>query len=178
MGFERYLQCILGVDNIKDVIPFPRFTHSCLLQLKGKDYRKNSAHEYTCRRLGCVFRNVNFGVQFLCYEVYCMGTRSGLDFLKQLFTDSNELPREKYSEQLDFQVCYLSQEGKRSSWACCAAARGAGTGERLGPGDISTRREETLKIRPQNSSSTLRQNGNVSPCSVFYQQLTSLCIFF
>uniref|UniRef100_A0A2K6CNW0 asparagine--tRNA ligase n=1 Tax=Macaca nemestrina TaxID=9545 RepID=A0A2K6CNW0_MACNE len=24
MGFERYLQCILGVDNIKDVIPFPR----------------------------------------------------------------------------------------------------------------------------------------------------------
>ncbi|XP_068412305.1 asparaginyl-tRNA synthetase isoform X2 [Eschrichtius robustus] len=31
MGFERYLQCILGIDNIKDVIPFPRFTHSCLL---------------------------------------------------------------------------------------------------------------------------------------------------
>ncbi|NWI28983.1 SYNM protein, partial [Sula dactylatra] len=31
MGFERYLQCILGVDNIKDVIPFPRFSHSCLL---------------------------------------------------------------------------------------------------------------------------------------------------
>ncbi|XP_077663639.1 asparaginyl-tRNA synthetase isoform X3 [Eretmochelys imbricata] len=31
MGFERYLQCILGVDNIKDVIPFPRFPHSCLL---------------------------------------------------------------------------------------------------------------------------------------------------
>ncbi|NXT41923.1 SYNM protein, partial [Pelecanoides urinatrix] len=31
MGFERYLQCLLGVDNIKDVIPFPRFSHSCLL---------------------------------------------------------------------------------------------------------------------------------------------------
>ncbi|KAM8814748.1 asparaginyl-tRNA synthetase isoform 2-T2 [Rhynchonycteris naso] len=31
MGFERYLQCILGIDNIKDVIPFPRFTRSCLL---------------------------------------------------------------------------------------------------------------------------------------------------
>ncbi|XP_065268251.1 asparaginyl-tRNA synthetase isoform X4 [Emys orbicularis] len=31
MGFERYLQCILGVDNIKDVMPFPRFPHSCLL---------------------------------------------------------------------------------------------------------------------------------------------------
>ncbi|NWZ90280.1 SYNM protein, partial [Nesospiza acunhae] len=31
MGFERYLQYILGVDNIKDVIPFPRFSHSCLL---------------------------------------------------------------------------------------------------------------------------------------------------
>ncbi|XP_034614974.1 probable asparagine--tRNA ligase, mitochondrial isoform X2 [Trachemys scripta elegans] len=31
MGFERYLQCILGVENIKDVIPFPRFPHSCLL---------------------------------------------------------------------------------------------------------------------------------------------------
>ncbi|XP_008842418.1 probable asparagine--tRNA ligase, mitochondrial [Nannospalax galili] len=31
MGFERYLQCVLGVNNIKDVIPFPRFTHSCVL---------------------------------------------------------------------------------------------------------------------------------------------------
>ncbi|XP_018591824.2 asparaginyl-tRNA synthetase [Scleropages formosus] len=31
MGFERYLQCVLGVHNIKDVIPFPRFSHSCLL---------------------------------------------------------------------------------------------------------------------------------------------------
>ncbi|NXR16556.1 SYNM protein, partial [Cinclus mexicanus] len=31
MGFERYLQYVLGVDNIKDVIPFPRFSHSCLL---------------------------------------------------------------------------------------------------------------------------------------------------
>ncbi|XP_028656138.1 probable asparagine--tRNA ligase, mitochondrial isoform X2 [Erpetoichthys calabaricus] len=31
MGFERYLQCILGVDNIKDTIPFPRFSYSCLL---------------------------------------------------------------------------------------------------------------------------------------------------
>ncbi|KAF4802066.1 putative asparagine--tRNA ligase, mitochondrial [Turdus rufiventris] len=31
MGFERYLQYILGVDNIKDVIPFPRFSQSCLL---------------------------------------------------------------------------------------------------------------------------------------------------
>ncbi|KAJ7320010.1 hypothetical protein JRQ81_019521, partial [Phrynocephalus forsythii] len=31
MGFERYLQCILGVENIKDVIPFPRSFRSCLL---------------------------------------------------------------------------------------------------------------------------------------------------
>ncbi|XP_061576422.1 probable asparagine--tRNA ligase, mitochondrial [Cololabis saira] len=31
LGFERYLQCVLGVDNIKDVIPFPRFSNSCLL---------------------------------------------------------------------------------------------------------------------------------------------------
>uniref|UniRef100_A0A673KAI2 asparagine--tRNA ligase n=1 Tax=Sinocyclocheilus rhinocerous TaxID=307959 RepID=A0A673KAI2_9TELE len=31
MGFERYLQCILGLHNIKDVIPFARFSHSCLL---------------------------------------------------------------------------------------------------------------------------------------------------
>ncbi|XP_028824986.1 probable asparagine--tRNA ligase, mitochondrial isoform X1 [Denticeps clupeoides] len=31
MGFERYLQCVLGVDNIKDVIPFARFSHSCPL---------------------------------------------------------------------------------------------------------------------------------------------------
>lgn len=31
MGFERYLQCVLGIENIKDVIPFPRFSHSCIL---------------------------------------------------------------------------------------------------------------------------------------------------
>ncbi|KAG7479177.1 putative asparagine-tRNA ligase, mitochondrial [Solea senegalensis] len=31
LGFERFLQCILGVDNIKDVIPFARFSHSCVL---------------------------------------------------------------------------------------------------------------------------------------------------
>ncbi|XP_076002639.1 asparaginyl-tRNA synthetase [Genypterus blacodes] len=31
LGFERYLQCILGVDNIKDVIPFPRVSGTCLL---------------------------------------------------------------------------------------------------------------------------------------------------
>ncbi|XP_038842862.1 probable asparagine--tRNA ligase, mitochondrial isoform X1 [Salvelinus namaycush] len=31
MGFERYLLCVLGVDNIKDVIPFPRFSRSCPL---------------------------------------------------------------------------------------------------------------------------------------------------
>uniref|UniRef100_A0A8C1IVI5 Asparaginyl-tRNA synthetase 2, mitochondrial n=1 Tax=Cyprinus carpio TaxID=7962 RepID=A0A8C1IVI5_CYPCA len=31
MGFERYLLCILGLHNIKDVIPFARFSHSCLL---------------------------------------------------------------------------------------------------------------------------------------------------
>ncbi|XP_053160659.1 probable asparagine--tRNA ligase, mitochondrial isoform X2 [Hemicordylus capensis] len=31
MGFERYLRTILGVENIKDVIPFPRFPNSCVL---------------------------------------------------------------------------------------------------------------------------------------------------
>ncbi len=31
MGFERYLQCLLGLHNIKDAIPFARFSHSCLL---------------------------------------------------------------------------------------------------------------------------------------------------
>ncbi|XP_047676976.1 probable asparagine--tRNA ligase, mitochondrial isoform X3 [Tachysurus fulvidraco] len=31
MGFERYLQCVLGIDNIKDTIPFARFSHSCVL---------------------------------------------------------------------------------------------------------------------------------------------------
>ncbi|XP_035010884.1 probable asparagine--tRNA ligase, mitochondrial [Hippoglossus stenolepis] len=31
LGFDRFLQSILGVDNIKDVIPFPRFSHSCPL---------------------------------------------------------------------------------------------------------------------------------------------------
>ncbi|XP_058805601.1 probable asparagine--tRNA ligase, mitochondrial [Phymastichus coffea] len=29
MGFERYLQFVLGVPNIKDVIPFPRWPHNC-----------------------------------------------------------------------------------------------------------------------------------------------------
>ncbi|XP_061073190.1 probable asparagine--tRNA ligase, mitochondrial [Conger conger] len=31
MGFERYLQCILGVENIRDVVPFPRSPDSCIL---------------------------------------------------------------------------------------------------------------------------------------------------
>lgn len=29
LGFERYLQLLLGVTNIKDVIPFPRWPHNC-----------------------------------------------------------------------------------------------------------------------------------------------------
>lgn len=29
LGFERYLQLITGVTNIKDVIPFPRWAHNC-----------------------------------------------------------------------------------------------------------------------------------------------------
>lgn len=29
MGFERYLQCVLGIANIKDTIPFPRWPHNC-----------------------------------------------------------------------------------------------------------------------------------------------------
>lgn len=31
MGFERYLQFVLGIDNIKDTIPFPRWPHNCNL---------------------------------------------------------------------------------------------------------------------------------------------------
>lgn len=31
MGFERFLQMILGVTNIKDTIPFPRWPHNCHL---------------------------------------------------------------------------------------------------------------------------------------------------
>lgn len=31
MGFERYLQVLLGVTNIKDVIPFPRWAHNCAM---------------------------------------------------------------------------------------------------------------------------------------------------
>eukprot|EP00057_Strongylocentrotus_purpuratus_P031437 XP_784585.4 PREDICTED: probable asparagine--tRNA ligase, mitochondrial isoform X1 [Strongylocentrotus purpuratus] len=31
LGFERLLQFLLGVDHIRDVIPFPRFPGSCLL---------------------------------------------------------------------------------------------------------------------------------------------------
>ncbi|KAL4229759.1 Asparaginyl-tRNA synthetase [Mactra antiquata] len=29
MGFERLLQCFLGINNIKDVLPFPRWPHNC-----------------------------------------------------------------------------------------------------------------------------------------------------
>lgn len=29
MGFERYLQFLLNITNIKDVIPFPRWPHNC-----------------------------------------------------------------------------------------------------------------------------------------------------
>ncbi|KAK2584745.1 hypothetical protein KPH14_007076 [Odynerus spinipes] len=31
MGFERFLQCVLGIPNIKDTIPFPRWPHNCNL---------------------------------------------------------------------------------------------------------------------------------------------------
>ncbi|XP_017775629.1 PREDICTED: probable asparagine--tRNA ligase, mitochondrial [Nicrophorus vespilloides] len=31
LGFERYLQMILGISSIKDVIPFPRWPHNCNL---------------------------------------------------------------------------------------------------------------------------------------------------
>ncbi|KAJ8298071.1 hypothetical protein KUTeg_024602 [Tegillarca granosa] len=30
MGFERYIQSILGIYNIKDTIPFPRWPKHCL----------------------------------------------------------------------------------------------------------------------------------------------------
>lgn len=29
MGFERYLQFLINVHSIKDVIPFPRWPHNC-----------------------------------------------------------------------------------------------------------------------------------------------------
>ncbi|XP_014218925.1 probable asparagine--tRNA ligase, mitochondrial [Copidosoma floridanum] len=31
LGFERFLQMVTGVSNIKDVIPFPRWPHNCSL---------------------------------------------------------------------------------------------------------------------------------------------------
>ncbi|KAK2101047.1 hypothetical protein P7K49_022395 [Saguinus oedipus] len=40
MGFERYLQCILGVDNIKDVIPFPSFEDTFEDSLSVTEQRK------------------------------------------------------------------------------------------------------------------------------------------
>lgn len=29
MGFERYLQFLLNIHNIKDVLPYPRWSHNC-----------------------------------------------------------------------------------------------------------------------------------------------------
>ncbi|XP_066141479.1 asparaginyl-tRNA synthetase isoform X1 [Euwallacea fornicatus] len=31
LGFERFIQFLLGIDNIKDCIPFPRWPHNCKL---------------------------------------------------------------------------------------------------------------------------------------------------
>ena len=31
MGFERYLQFLLGIPNLKDTIPFPRWSMQCKL---------------------------------------------------------------------------------------------------------------------------------------------------
>lgn len=31
MGFERFLQCVLGITNIKATLPFPRWPHNCSL---------------------------------------------------------------------------------------------------------------------------------------------------
>lgn len=29
IGFDRYVQLLLGISNIKDTIPFPRWPHHC-----------------------------------------------------------------------------------------------------------------------------------------------------
>lgn len=29
IGFDRYLQILCGINNIKDTIPFPRWPHHC-----------------------------------------------------------------------------------------------------------------------------------------------------
>lgn len=31
LGFDRFLQTLTGVANIKDVVPFPRWPHHCYL---------------------------------------------------------------------------------------------------------------------------------------------------
>ncbi|XP_018052361.1 PREDICTED: probable asparagine--tRNA ligase, mitochondrial [Atta colombica] len=31
LGFDRFLQCVLGISNIKDTVPFPRWPHNCNL---------------------------------------------------------------------------------------------------------------------------------------------------
>lgn len=31
LGFERYLILLLGINNIKDTIPYPRWPHNCNL---------------------------------------------------------------------------------------------------------------------------------------------------
>lgn len=31
LGFDRYLQLLLGIHNIKDCIPFPRWPHNCTM---------------------------------------------------------------------------------------------------------------------------------------------------
>ncbi|XP_033334209.2 asparagine--tRNA ligase, mitochondrial [Megalopta genalis] len=31
LGFERLMQCVLGISNIKDTLPFPRWPHNCNL---------------------------------------------------------------------------------------------------------------------------------------------------
>lgn len=31
LGFDRYLQMLLHINSIKDVVPFPRWAHNCSL---------------------------------------------------------------------------------------------------------------------------------------------------
>lgn len=40
LGFERLIQSMLSINNIRDTIPFPRWAHNCSMQRTNKNVLK------------------------------------------------------------------------------------------------------------------------------------------
>lgn len=72
---------------------------------------------------------MDFGVQLLCYEVHCMGTRMALIFLNGFSQTLMNSPGRNTQNNWTFKSVTSVRRGKEVAGPGYAAARGAGTGE-------------------------------------------------